>query len=740
MKKLMTTIGIILLIVVVAHTRNVIADCVPPPADLISWWSGDGNADDRMNSSPGTPMNGTTYGEGKVLGAFSFDGIDDYVWIGNPDNLKLSQGEYTVDAWVNFTSLIAPAGSGLCIYPGCDFTIVSKMGLDQYGQMNGNGWRLLKQSDNRVWFIVGAPYGADSGGPNVLQSISPVGAGEWYHVATVKTSDSISLYVNGELQESKPLPVDYTDDDTSDVVIGQCLAEPASAMYGLIDELEIFARALSQVEIQAIYNAGSEGKCTSSEPTLIVVKNGSGSCTVTSYPPGIDCGSDCSENYPEGTEVTLGVSPDPGSVFGGWSGGGCSGIDGCVLSTTTNTTMVTVTCNHSGVALLSPNDGEIIGPCSMIASYQPTFNWASTETFGSYNIRVSVSSTDFKTDKNLILSAKVSGTKYTWKPDLTSWLTMMRKSYNRGNARDIYWKVIGKRSDGTTVESAVWRFRVGQAQPVTLIDPPDALDSGIAPTFSFNTNGNIKFMLEFSPLADFSDPEQVVGFPSSRKDPNADPVKDHTLTWDQWTVVKKRLGAQGYFRVKAWDTINRETLSEISSIQIYYFLVGDWDISGTETVTVVLDGQSDKGTYSVYDHFTFYLDRRKFTMINLTKGKWKELPEDKYTITFSYDYLASYFERQLEGQLGVNVNIRVTAFTMGGTENRSEGTIEGRMSLKMSIDIPYYDASGTISDYVKFTGYRMSSGYLLDSQETLLKKSSLGETLGQYLRERLSDH
>ena len=301
MKKLITTIGIILLIVVVADTKNVIGDCVSPPADLISWWSGNGNADDRMNNNPGTAENGTTYGEGKVLGAFSFDGIDDYVWIGNPDNLKLSQGEYTVDAWVNFTSLIAPAGSGLCIYPGCDFTIVSKMGLDQYGQVNGNGWRLLKQSDNRFWFIVGAPYGADSGGANVLQSISPVTAGEWYHVAAVKTSDSISLYVNGELQESKPLPEDYTDDDTSDVVIGQCPAEPASAMYGLIDEVEIFARALSQAEIQAIYSAGSEGKCTSSEHTLIVVKNGSGSCTVTSYPSGIDCGSDCSENYPEAT-------------------------------------------------------------------------------------------------------------------------------------------------------------------------------------------------------------------------------------------------------------------------------------------------------------------------------------------------------------------------------------------------------------------------------------------------------
>jgi hypothetical protein len=204
--------------------------------------------------------------------------------------------------------------------------------------------------------------------------------------------------------------------------------------------------------------------------------------------------------------------------------------------------------------------------------------------------------------------------------------------------------------------------------------------------------------------------------------------------------VKKRLGAQGYFRIRAWDAINRETPSEIGSISIDYYLVGGWDVEGTETIRVVLDGRSQEGTDSVYDQFTFYLDRRKFTMIGLTKGKWKELPNDKYTITFSDDYLASHFERQLEEQLGTHVSIRVTSFSMGGTEKPQEDTIKGRLSLKMSIDIPSYDASGTISIYVTFTGYRMSAGYLLDSQETLLKKSPLGETLGQYIKEMVSGH
>jgi len=41
---------------------------------------------------------------------------------------------------------------------------------------------------------------------------------------------------------------------------------------------------------------------------------------VTSSPGGIDCGSDCSEAYLEGTTVTLTPAVEAGSTFSGWSG------------------------------------------------------------------------------------------------------------------------------------------------------------------------------------------------------------------------------------------------------------------------------------------------------------------------------------------------------------------------------------------------------------------------------------
>jgi uncharacterized protein (DUF2141 family) len=66
--------------------------------------------------------------------------------------------------------------------------------------------------------------------------------------------------------------------------------------------------------------------------TLSVIKSGTGSGMVTSNPSGIDCGSDCSESYDQGTSVTLTATAASGSTFTGWSGGGCSGTGTCTVT------------------------------------------------------------------------------------------------------------------------------------------------------------------------------------------------------------------------------------------------------------------------------------------------------------------------------------------------------------------------------------------------------------------------
>ncbi len=70
---------------------------------------------------------------------------------------------------------------------------------------------------------------------------------------------------------------------------------------------------------------------------LTVAKSGDG--TVTSDPPGINCGTDCSESYPQGTVVTLTAQADPGATLIGWSGA-CSGTNPqCVITMNANLTV-----------------------------------------------------------------------------------------------------------------------------------------------------------------------------------------------------------------------------------------------------------------------------------------------------------------------------------------------------------------------------------------------------------------
>jgi len=94
---------------------------------------------------------------------------------------------------------------------------------------------------------------------------------------------------------------------------------------------------------------------------LKVLKVGvvSGSGTVTSLPAGIGCGVDCIGLFTTGSVVTLTATPDPGSVFGTWSGD----LTGTAATKTiTVDANKTVTANFIGPSLsvTFPNGGETL--------------------------------------------------------------------------------------------------------------------------------------------------------------------------------------------------------------------------------------------------------------------------------------------------------------------------------------------------------------------------------------------
>lgn len=65
---------------------------------------------------------------------------------------------------------------------------------------------------------------------------------------------------------------------------------------------------------------------------LTVSPSGNGTGTISSTPPGIDCGATCVFNFAGGTSVTLTANPASGSGFLGWVSSACTGIDPCTLT------------------------------------------------------------------------------------------------------------------------------------------------------------------------------------------------------------------------------------------------------------------------------------------------------------------------------------------------------------------------------------------------------------------------
>jgi hypothetical protein len=88
---------------------------------------------------------------------------------------------------------------------------------------------------------------------------------------------------------------------------------------------------------QSVYS--NEVSLTLSPPQylLLTVKPGAGQGTVSG--PGISCGDTCLAAYNPGTVVSLSAAASPGSTFGGWSGGGCSGTGLCTVTINANVTI-----------------------------------------------------------------------------------------------------------------------------------------------------------------------------------------------------------------------------------------------------------------------------------------------------------------------------------------------------------------------------------------------------------------
>jgi YVTN family beta-propeller protein len=122
------------------------------------------------------------------------------------------------------------------------------------------------------------------------------------------------------------------------------------------------------------------GSAGTSNEILSVTIAGNGSGTVTSNPPGIECGfsllhgNSCSASFAPGTAVTLTAAPNSPSTFAGWSGA-CSGTGSCIL---------TMSAADSVTATFASEDFSI-SPASTALTVQPRGQGTDVMTFTGLN-------------------------------------------------------------------------------------------------------------------------------------------------------------------------------------------------------------------------------------------------------------------------------------------------------------------------------------------------------------------
>jgi hypothetical protein len=236
--------------------------CVPAPANIIGWWTGDGTASDSAGADNGTLQGGATdTATGLVGQAFGFNGTSSFVQI--PDSAVLHPANLTIEAWVLFNSLNSQGSGGS---PAGDQYIVFKQNsragdfegfdLSKTRFNNGDGFRFLVTS---------------SGGVSVeVDSITRVTTGTWYHVAAVRGPNFTQIYVNGHLeaQAAVNFPQDYGALPLFFGSSGESYWD--HKLSGMLDEMSLYNRALTSNEIAAIHAAGTSGKCKSVSGITIV--------------------------------------------------------------------------------------------------------------------------------------------------------------------------------------------------------------------------------------------------------------------------------------------------------------------------------------------------------------------------------------------------------------------------------------------------------------------------------------
>ena len=208
---------------------------------LVAAYSFDEGAGTTVTDRSGNGNTGRIVGAlwttvGKYGKALSFNGVGSYVDLGNPASLQLT-GSMTWSAWINAAA-----------NPADDGEIVAKSD-------NGPGWQ-IKTSPDTGPHTFGVAVSASGGLRTQRYSTTVRALNTWYHVAGVYNASArtLDVYINGVLDDGVLVGAVPAAQVNSSVNVNIGRRTGGYYFNGVIDEVRIYNRALTQSEIQADMN------------------------------------------------------------------------------------------------------------------------------------------------------------------------------------------------------------------------------------------------------------------------------------------------------------------------------------------------------------------------------------------------------------------------------------------------------------------------------------------------------
>ena len=239
MKRFFLTLSFVLFIIPIGISQNL--PSYVPTDGLVAYYPFNGNANDESGNGNHGTVNGATLTSDRndvQNSSYSFDGLDDYISINSNNNQLDFFGNccITISAWIKLDN----ADNQYSILTNSDYNNIHQ----QYA--------LKVESNSKLYFLAGDKLFESNG---INYSSSNINNGQWAHTLVSYDGNKLKLYLNGNLDYENQIIDNFPESPSSVAFIGNSWGANNDFFPGQIDDVSIWNRALTEQEIQNLYNS-----------------------------------------------------------------------------------------------------------------------------------------------------------------------------------------------------------------------------------------------------------------------------------------------------------------------------------------------------------------------------------------------------------------------------------------------------------------------------------------------------